>query len=145
MKLKFGVPCSQLKDRIKDVDVPCTSEEQAMGIAVGCILCGKKPLVYMQNSGLGRIGDICLSLYRPYNIKFPKLLLSVRRYPFHHKFMGEKTNELLDLYGFKKEDIEMVEQVVDDGKGEIVQSKMQRSKSKNKTSRRKPNKKINGE
>lgn len=145
MKLMFGVPCSQLKDRIKDVDIFPTSEEQAMAISVGYILCEKEPLVYLQNSGLGRIGDVCLSLYKPYNIKLPKLLLSVRRYPFHHKFMGEKTDELLKLYGFKKEDVEMIEQVVSDGKGEVVQSNMQRNKSKNKTSGRKQNKKTRRE
>jgi hypothetical protein len=121
MKLLFGVPCSRLKDKIKDVDVHCTSEEQAMAVAFGCILCGKKPTVYMQNSGIGRIGDICLSLYMPYNVKNPKLLLSVRRYPLHHKFMYDRTMDLLNLFGFDKENIEYICEVEENGN--IVQSK----------------------
>jgi len=95
--LKFGIPCSQLADKIKDVDVHCTSEEQAMAIAAGCILCGKKPTVYMQNSGLFRVGDIVLSLYKPYKIPLPDLLLSIRHKPYHHHFAGLKTIKFLDL------------------------------------------------
>ena len=30
MKNKFGVPCSLLKENIRDADVPCTSEVEAM-------------------------------------------------------------------------------------------------------------------
>ena len=95
--LKFGVPCSKIKYGITDVDVNCTCEEEAMGIAAGCILMGKKPSVYMQNSGLCRTIDIATSLYEPYGIPLPDLLLSVRYKPRHHEYIGNYTYTL--LYG----------------------------------------------
>lgn len=68
-----------------------------MGIAAGCILAGSTPTVYMQNSGLFRIGDIVLSLYHAYSIPLPPLILSIRHSPHHHKFTGEKTRDYLSL------------------------------------------------
>ena len=108
MNLKFGVPCSKIKDKIKDVDINCTSEEQAMGIAAGCILAGKDPIVYMQNSGLARCFDIITSLYIPYKIPYPKIILSLRRKPAHHAYIGEITKDMLDMLEFKF--VEIVEQ-----------------------------------
>jgi len=97
---KFGVPCSKIKTRIEDADVPCTSESEAMALAVGAWFAGKKPEVYMQNSGLGNIVDIVTSLYHPYNIPLPHMLLSVRQYPFHHQYMFYITKKLLHLLGY---------------------------------------------
>lgn len=108
MKLKFGVPCSKIKDAIKDVDLPCTSEEQAFAIAAGCILAGKEPMVYIQNSGLGRSIDILTSLYLPYNIPYPNLLLSKRTNPEHHRYIGNMTADLLRMLNYQN--VEMVEQ-----------------------------------
>ena len=108
MKLKFGVPCSKIKDRIGDVDINSTSESEAMSIAAGCALCGKKPMVYMQNSGLMHIADIVLSLYGPYQIPLPELLLSIRYKPLHHRGVGNITHEFLELIRY-------------DGKVEIVE------------------------
>lgn len=68
VNLKFGVPCSRIKDKITDVDVFCPNEEIAFGLACGCILAGKHPIVYLQNSGLLRCGDIITSLYHAYQI-----------------------------------------------------------------------------
>jgi len=99
--LIFGVPCSKLKDKINNVDIHCTCEEEAMGIAAGCILAGKEPTVYMQNSGLCRIIDICTSLYLPYKIPYPKMILSIRNSPYHHSFVGEMTNKLLNLLKYR--------------------------------------------
>lgn len=106
--VKYGVPCSRLKNRIRDVDVNCTSEEEAMALAAGAWLAGAEPQIYMQNSGLCRCLDIILSLYKPYGIPLPKLVLSVRRHPGHHHFAGQATQLLLDLVGY--EDVEIVEQ-----------------------------------
>jgi len=108
MKLKFGVPCSKIKDRIEDVDVHCTNESEAMAIAAGCILAGKKPMVYMQNSGLCNCVDIITSLYRPYEIPLPSLLLSIRRSPHHHVYIGGITYDLLELLDYT--DVEIIEQ-----------------------------------
>ena len=98
---KFGVPCSKIKERIRDADIPCTSESEAMALAAGCWLAGKKPEVYMQNSGLGNIVDIVTSLYKPYGIPLPKMLLSERKSPYHHLYMKKITKELLNLLEYE--------------------------------------------
>ena len=108
MKLKFGVPCSKIKDRIGDVDINCTCEEEAMAIAAGCILAGREPMVYMQNSGFCRCIDIITSLYKPYEIPLPELILSVRNKPEHHKYIGRMIYDLLYLLNY--ENVKMVEQ-----------------------------------
>ena len=108
MKLKFGLPCSKIKDKIGDVEINCTSEEEAMAIAAGCILAGEKPTVYMQNSGFARSLDILTSLYLPYNIPFPKMILSLRHKPYHHGFIGNMTHSLLRKLDYQN--IEIVEQ-----------------------------------
>ncbi len=95
--VKFGVPGSLLKGCIKDADVPCTSECEAMALAAGAWFAGKEPTVYMQNSGLGACVDIIASLYHPYGIPLPYLILGWRRTPKHHEFMGEITARLLAL------------------------------------------------
>jgi len=105
---KYGVPCSHLKDKIIDVEVNCTSEEEAMALAAGAWFAGKSPIVYMQNSGLCRCLDIILSLYKPYEIPLPKLILSIRHHPYHHYFVGQITKPLLDIMRY--EDMEIIEQ-----------------------------------
>ena len=106
--VKYGVPCSRLKDRIGDVEVNCTSEEEAMALAAGAWFAGVTPVVYMQNSGLGRIVDIVASLYKTYEIPLPKMLLSVRTAPQHHEFMGKITRDLLELMEY--DNVEVIEQ-----------------------------------
>jgi sulfopyruvate decarboxylase subunit alpha len=104
-----GVPCTILKDIIdnllNDQDViyiTATREEEAIGIATGAYLGGKKSVVLMQNSGMGNsIGTLC-SL--PLLYKIPMLLLvSWRGYrgkdaPEHVK-IGEATLKLLRSVG----------------------------------------------
>lgn len=109
MKNLFGVPCSRLKEKIKDVEVNCTCEEEAMALAAGAWLAGKEATVYMQNSGLCRCLDIILSLYKPYNIPLPKLILSIRHLPHHHHFVGEVTEQLLEIMEYQ--DMEKIEEV----------------------------------
>jgi phosphonopyruvate decarboxylase len=107
-KVKFGVPCSWLKDRITDTEIPCSCEEEALAIAAGTWLAGKKPEVYMQNSGLCRSIDYVLSLYKPYEIPLPKLTLSIRHEPYHHHFCGKNTRDMLAMLEW--DNVELVEQ-----------------------------------
>lgn len=109
MKLKFGVPCSKIKDRIGDVVIHCVNEEQAFALACGVILAGGNPTVYCQNSGLLRCGDIICSLFHAYEIPLPKLLLSIRHNPHHHKMVGNITYEFLQLINYNRDIIEIVE------------------------------------
>ena len=39
-----------------------TREDEAIGIASGIVFSGKRVLIYLQNSGLGNIGDALTSL-----------------------------------------------------------------------------------
>ena len=97
-----GVPCSRLKDSINKIEsyIPCTREDEAMALAVGAYLAGKKPIVFLQNSGLGNVIDIITSLLKPYDIKID-LLISVRNKPEHHAFMGKITKKLLKLLEYE--------------------------------------------
>ena len=109
--IKFGVPCSKLKEISKDCEIPCTNEAEAMALAAGTWFAGKEPIIYMQNSGLGHIVDVVTSLYKPYEIPLPKLILSVRCKPYHHKFMCDITKKLLNLLEYKN-----VEMIIQDEK-----------------------------
>ena len=71
-----GVPDSGLKPLIDEIlldshikHVTATNEGQAIGIAVGAELTGKKTCVYLQNSGLGNIINPITSLCIPHNVK----------------------------------------------------------------------------
>lgn len=104
-----GVPCSYFKDflihysdnenNVKLKHVYATREDEAIGIASGVSFSGKKALVYMQNSGLGNIGDALTSLAQLYNL--PMLLIISYRGLEHdkdfpeHSIMGELTEPFL--------------------------------------------------
>lgn len=104
-----GVPCSILKDIINclqiDPDVTyvsATREGEAIGIATGAFLGGKKPVVLMQNSGFGNSIGALASL--PLLYKIPMLLLiSWRGYQGkdapEHLIMGKNTIKLLKDVG----------------------------------------------
>lgn len=109
-----GIPCSQLKEfcsQLKDDPkveyIPVTREDIAMGLAVGAYMAGKKPLVFLQNSGLGHLVNIVTSLLKPYGISI-HLLISSRCYPFEHFFMHKITKKLLNLLEY--EDYTIIEQ-----------------------------------
>lgn len=93
-----GVPCSGLKVFIKTIKtyIPCTREDEAVALALGAYLVGKKPLVFLQNSGVGHIVDVTTSLLKPCGIAID-LLVSLRTKPEHHAFMGAITVKLLKL------------------------------------------------
>lgn len=73
-----GFPCGELKDFILSCNqekntqflhIPATNEREAVGIAAGAWLAGKKPVVYMQNSGLfvssNEIGSLLIASRMP--------------------------------------------------------------------------------
>ena len=109
-----GVPCSYLTSVINGVInskkikyVGATSEGEAVGIASGAWVAGKKSVVMIQNSGLGNTINPLTSLNYPF--KIPILLISTWRgdpklkdEP-QHKLMGEKTRKILDLINIKND------------------------------------------
>ena len=103
-----GVPCSFLTPLINQVIsdratryVGATSEGEAMSIAAGAWLAGRRPVAMCQNSGLGNIINPLTSLNWPFQI--PTLLIVTwRGQPGfkdepQHELMGRITAPLLDL------------------------------------------------
>jgi len=102
-----GVPCSYLKPLINcviqhpDLEyIMATSEGEAVGIAAGAYLGGRKTAVICQTSGLGNAVNPLTSLNFPFRI--PTLLIvthrgapGVKDEP-QHELMGRITGELLD-------------------------------------------------
>ncbi len=99
-----GVPCSILKNIIADLEevyVPATREDEAIGMAVGAYLAGKRPVVVMQNSGLGNSINAITSLVLLYGIKI-FFIVGWRGYSEstpEHLLMGNITLPLLNLIG----------------------------------------------
>lgn len=104
-----GVPCSYFKEFLaylvaheKNTQIEhiyATREDEAIGIASGIALSGKKAIIYMQNSGFGNIGDALTSLAQLY--KLPMLMLISYRgleidkdFP-EHSLMGEVNEPVL--------------------------------------------------
>jgi phosphonopyruvate decarboxylase len=77
-----------------------THESQAIAIAVGAELAGKKSCVYLQNSGLGNIINPLTSLCIPFNIR-PLLVIGHRHTLTQHKVMGEVDEDILNLLEYE--------------------------------------------
>lgn len=107
-----GVPCSYFKEFLaylasREKKTPinhiyATREDEAIGIASGVALSGKRALIYMQNSGFGNIGNALTSLAQLY--KLPMLILvsyrgleSDRDFP-EHSLMGEVNEPVLEAF-----------------------------------------------
>ncbi len=100
-----GVPCSVFNPLYHAIEnrphwryIPAVREDSAVGIAVGAYLGGRKPVVIMQNSGLGYSLNAFTSLVLIYEI--PLLVLSSwRGYQGkdapEHIIMGAKMMDIL--------------------------------------------------
>lgn len=104
----IGVPCSFLKPFInyvitrEDLDyIAATNEGEALAIAVGAHLAGRRPVVMIQNSGLGNLVNPLTSL--AYTFRIPVLLITTwRGQPGladepQHEVIGAVTPDLFDL------------------------------------------------
>lgn len=102
-----GVPCSLLGALIEQLEnsgyVPAPREDAAIGMASGAHLAGKRPVVLMQNSGIGYSLNVLTSLNLIY--KIPVLCLVTYRglgpdAP-EHIIMGKSCVRLLEEIGMK--------------------------------------------
>jgi sulfopyruvate decarboxylase subunit alpha len=99
----LGTPCGilsplyqALQERARLLTVP--REDSAVGIAAGCALVGRCPVVLMQNSGLGQSVNALASLVVPYRL--PMLLVVSMRgvgvdVTVENQAMGRLTEPLL--------------------------------------------------
>jgi phosphonopyruvate decarboxylase len=104
-----GVPCSLVESLIAALEadrpapwIPAVREDVAVGLAAGAWLGGRRPVVVMQNSGLGTSLNALASLSLMYG--FPALLIVTwrgfggRDAP-EHILMGEISPSLLQILG----------------------------------------------
>jgi sulfopyruvate decarboxylase subunit beta len=73
------VPCDRVKSLIARLPdhfrhIPLTREEEGVGICAGLAMCGKKPLMLIQNSGVGNMINALCSLTKVYELPLPLLL-----------------------------------------------------------------------
>ena len=130
-----GVPCSFLKPLINyviqspDVDyIAASSEGEAVGIAAGAYLAGRRAVVMCQNSGLGNMVNPLTSLNFPFCI--PSLLIITLRGEPHlndepqHELMGQITGELLNTlriqWDFFPTETEKIAMVLDRAESEMA-------------------------
>jgi phosphonopyruvate decarboxylase len=104
-----GVPCSLIEDLISTLQddervpyVPAVREDVAVGLAAGAWLAGRRPVVLMQNSGLGTSMNALASMALMYGI--PTLLIVTWRGHAgkdapEHILTGAITPRHLDLLG----------------------------------------------
>ncbi len=106
----LGVPCSFLSPLINATSadprygyLAANNEGEAVAIAAGAYLAGRKPVVMFQNSGLGNAVSPLTSLTYPFRI--PLLLIATQRGEpnIHdepqHELMGVITAPLVELMG----------------------------------------------
>ena len=102
-----GVPCSMIEGLIATLEahrrlpyVPAVREDVAVGLAAGAWMAGRRPMVLMQNSGLGTSMNALVSLSLLYRL--PALLLVTWRGHAgkdapEHIVMGEISPSLLEM------------------------------------------------
>ncbi|MFE9929951.1 phosphonopyruvate decarboxylase [Streptomyces sp. NPDC005533] len=109
-----GVPCSFLGPVISCLEaehpkeyVIAANEGEAVALAAGAVLAGRRPVVILQNSGLGNTVNPLTSLC--HTLRLPVLLLVTwRGRPGHpdepqHELMGRITPDLLTSMGVRNE------------------------------------------
>lgn len=107
-----GVPCSIFSPLYKELEkrpdlryLPSVREDSAVGIAVGAYLAGQRPVVMMQNSGLGYSLNAFTSLAMIYEIPL-LVLVSWRGYLGNdapeHLVIGRSMLQLLDAVGARR-------------------------------------------
>ncbi|SHF39526.1 phosphonopyruvate decarboxylase [Seinonella peptonophila] len=130
-----GVPCSFLKDLLNYAINECeyiiaSNEGEAIAIASGASIGGKKAVVFMQNSGLTNAVSPLTSLNYPFQI--PLLgFVSLRGEPTaadepQHELMGQITTNLLTLmrvkWSYLSTDLETAKQQIQQANAWIDQN-----------------------
>lgn len=103
-----GVPCSLLGGLFRELEAPdspltytlAPREDTALSVASGLAVAGRKPIVLMQNSGLGYGLNVLTSFNLIYQVGLP-LVISWRGLgndAVEHDVIGAKLPKLLDLF-----------------------------------------------
>lgn len=109
--LILSLPCIFLKDLLIKIDkkneirnIPITREEEGIGIFAGAYLGGMRPLMLIQNSGLGNSINAIKSLLELY--KIPAAIMMSHRGSEGERIkaqipMGNISKDLLKIIGFE--------------------------------------------
>ncbi len=110
-----GLPCSYLKTFLDALTysnfphVKIVNESQAVGVAFGAWLANKKPVVYLQESGIGHILNPMATLLIPagcYDIMF----IVTRRYePYQHTILAKGAYKIFDSINWPLDKVIWVE------------------------------------
>jgi phosphonopyruvate decarboxylase len=104
-----GVPCSLLKGIFRALEdpafpaayLPTPREDSALGVASGLAVAGARPVVLMQNSGLGYSLNVLTSFNLIYDVHLP-LIVSWRGHDgndaVEHDVIGRELTRLLDVF-----------------------------------------------
>ncbi|MFK0292673.1 thiamine pyrophosphate-binding protein [Streptomyces sp. NPDC090442] len=104
-----GVPCSLLKGIFRYLEspaspatyLPAPREDSALGVASGLAVAGERPVVLMQNSGLGYSLNVLTSFNLIYDVHLP-LVVSWRGHDgndaVEHDVIGRELPRLLDVF-----------------------------------------------
>ncbi|OEJ97193.1 thiamine pyrophosphate-binding protein [Streptomyces thermolilacinus] len=110
-----GVPCSLLKGVFRVLEsgtgpaeqvayLPAPREDSALGVASGLSAAGARPVVLMQNSGLGYCLNVLTSLNLIYDLHVP-LIVSWRGHDgndaVEHDIIGRELLNLLDVFDLR--------------------------------------------
>jgi len=103
----IGIPCSHIKGLFEANNVPIiipSREDEAIGIAAGLSLGGKKPLIAIQSSGYSHCINAIETLIVPYRIHID-ILISCRNGLLEENpvqiTMGDFVIKSIDLLGVK--------------------------------------------
>ena len=102
-----------------------SNEGDAIASCSGAYYAGKKPVVFMQNSGLGNAVSPLTSLTNNYEIPLLGIISlrgekGIKDEP-QHELMGEITKDLLDLMKVNWEFLEQKDEEIEDLQNEIYQ------------------------
>ena len=113
-----GVPDGVLKTIFRNVSpyYPAPREDHAVAMAFGAQMVGKKPCVFMQNSGVGYIGDVLLGLTTLYETGVIMVVGCRGEFeneePQHRQWGYRHTRGILQIYGVSCIDLLEKENVV---------------------------------
>lgn len=113
-----GVPDGVLKKVFSNVSpyYPAPREDHALAMAFGAQIVGKKPCVFMQNSGVGYLGDVLLGLTTLYKTGVIMVVGCRGEFeneePQHQAWGYYRTRRILQNYGVSCIDLLEKENVV---------------------------------
>lgn len=108
-----GVPSGRLKAIYREIPEDqyyfAPREDHAWAMAFGARLMGKKPCVFMQNSGVGYIGDVVCGLHKIYKVGVMSVIdcigESPDKPPQHVQWGHTRTLMVLNALGIRTRDL----------------------------------------